>query len=138
MKDITKKIMQIANKKILKFIPKILMANAKEINTRIKYFYEDKNKRNLGYKDVFEAIYFTTQDTINEFFSNWEKGMNVPEIKMIYKVKNKYVCIDNTQNQFFVEEYDSLEKALLYFQTDIDIYKLVNYSTKECIDEMIE
>ena len=119
------------DERLEKYRSEVITANYKEINERKHKFYVEHS---LSYKEFFDPIYKIEMDELTKFYNEWESKEDWTYLRFIAIRQGKYVCVDKTIGHWFVEEYDSLEKAMLYFNSPIDYEYLYHHSIDECLD----
>lgn len=132
MEDITNHIKNQVDKRVVEYVPTVIIAELDEI----KHMMECFNNRKINYKAVFDSIYFTTKRTFDEFFKCWEEGLEAPGLRFFFTSNEGYVCIDNSTDGFFVEVYESLDKAILFLASPVCLETLYSGTLDDCLSEI--
>ena len=85
------------------------------------------------YRNAFDSIYLLKHDDLINLVADWADGKLVPTFKFMAIYDNKYIAADNEDNEFFMEEYKNIDKAILYLNSSIEVEILNNNDLETCI-----
>lgn len=80
-------------------------------------------------------LYQISPELYEKLFNKWSNHEYVDHLLYFFKSDDKYISIDNEAGEFFVEEFDSMEKAICWLiRTDYSSIEINNMSKEDILN----